>query len=221
MDLTLVIGNKNYSSWSLRAWLLLKHVGAPFSEVRIPLSTPQTRERIAVYSPSGLIPVLIDGSITVWDSLAICEHLAERFPASCGWPTEQRARAVARSISAEMHAGFVALRGELPMNCRARRVGLVPSAAAQADIDRIITIWRTCREQFGCSGEWLFGTFTPADAMFAPVVLRFVTYGVHVPGLAGEYLSTVQAHPAVREWVEAAVAESEIIQAEERGSPIL
>src|SRR5262245_30589737 len=182
--LTLVIGNKNYSSWSLRPWLLLKHAGVPFAEVRIPLHTRETHERIAHYSPSGRVPVLLDGTVRVWESLAICEYIAERFPEARGWPTDQHARAIARSVAAEMHAGFSALRAELPMNCRAKRAGVVPASAAQADIERVISIWHTCRETFGQDGPWLFGTFTVADAMFVPVALRFETYGVGLSDLA-------------------------------------
>lgn len=219
-DLTLVIGNKNYSSWSLRPWLFLKHVGVPFEEVRIPLNTPETHERLSQYSPSGRVPVLLDGSVTIWESLAICEYVAERFPQVQGWPTDHKERAVARSVAAEMHAGFSALRAELPMNCRARRSGVVPSSAAQADIERVISLWRLCRQSFGQGGPWLFGTFTIADAMFAPVVLRFYTYGTKLPDIAREYLSTVNQHAAMQEWIEAAGNETEIIEEEERGNPV-
>lgn len=219
-SLTLVIANKNYSSWSLRSWLFLKHVGVPFAEVRIPLNTYETRERIAQYSPSGRVPVLLDGPVRVWESLAICEYIMERFPEARGWPTDQHARAIARSVAAEMHAGFSALRAELPMNCRAKRSGVVPSSAARADIERIISIWHTCRETFGQGGSWLFGAFTIADAMFAPVALRFHTYGVELPVVAREYVYTVNDHAAIREWIQAAHDEIEIIEEEERGHPV-
>lgn len=219
-SLMLVIGNKNYSSWSLRPWLFLKHAGIPFAEIRIPLNTGETRERIAQYSPSGRVPVLLDGAVRVWESLAICEYIAERFPEARGWPADQHARALARSIAAEMHAGFSALRAELPMNCRAKRSGVVPSSAARADIERGIAIWHMCRETFGQGGPWLFGAFTIADAMFAPVALRFHTYGVELPDMAREYVSTVNEHSAIREWKQAARNETEIIKEEERGNPV-
>ena len=218
--LTLVIGNKNYSSWSLRPWLFLKHAGVSFAEIRIPLNARETREHIAQYSPSGRVPVLLDGAVRVWESLAICEYIAERFSEAHGWPADQHARAIARSIAAEMHAGFSALRAELPMNCRAKRSGVVPSSTARADIERVITLWCTCRETFGQGGPWLFGAFTIADAMFTPVALRFQTYNVELPEVAREYVSTVNEHPAIREWIQAARDETEIIEEEERGNPV-
>jgi glutathione S-transferase len=219
-QLTLVIGNKNYSSWSLRPWLFLKYIGVPFDEVRIPLYTQEMEEALAPYSPSGKVPVLLEGELRVWESLAICEYLAERFPQARGWPEERGARALARSVAAEMHAGFATLRSELPMNCRARRAGVVPSAAAQADIERVITLWCTCRESFGSGGPWLFGAFGIADAMFAPGALRFHTYGIALPEAARAYAETVRAHPAVVEWVQAARRETEVIERFERGTPV-
>lgn len=217
-DITLVIGNKNYSSWSLRPWLFLKHIGVPFKEIRIPLFTPEMAARIAHYSPAGKVPVLLDGGLTVWESLAICEYLAERFPEAGGWPAERSARAVARAAAAEMHAGFPDLRAELAMNCRARRT-VTPSPAAQADIERIHALWRQCRDSYGQTGPWLFGTFTIADAMFAPVALRFLTYGVRLPAMSRAYVDTISADPAIQEWLQAAHAEREIIPQNERGTP--
>ena len=217
--LTLVIGNKNYSSWSLRPWFALKRAGIPFAEVRIPLSMPLTRERILEYSPSAKVPLLVDGAIKVWESLAILEYLAERFPRECSWPSDPAARAFARSAATEMHAGFTALRSELPMNCRVRRTGVVPSAAAREDIDRVLSLWRTGRESFGCTGPWLCGAFSPVDAMFAPVALRFLTYGVAAPGAAGDFVAAVRDAPAIREWVEAAAKEPEVIEEVERITP--
>jgi len=217
--LTLVIGNKNYSSWSLRPWLALKHAGIPFAEVRIPLRMPQTRERILEYSPSSKVPLLVDGRIKVWESLAILEYLAEKFPKGCAWPDDPQARAFARSAAAEMHAGFAALRAELPMNCRARRSGVAPSPAAREDIERVLALWRSAREAFGRSGPWLCGAFGPVDAMFAPVALRFLTYGVAAPGAAGDFVAAVRQDPAIREWIEAAAKEPEVIQEVERGTP--
>ncbi len=215
---TLVIGNKNYSSWSLRPWFLLRQAGIPFQEVRIALDQPDTRARILAYSPAGRVPVLIAGKQHVWDSLAICEFLAERFR-ECAWPADAEARAHARSIAAEMHSGFSALRSELPMNCRARR-RLVPSPAAQADIARILEIWRGCRERYHAAGPWLYGTFSPADAMYAPVALRFVTYAVETPGRAADYVNAVTQDPDIRAWVAAASAETEVIGADEAGTPV-
>jgi len=217
--LTLVIGNKNYSSWSLRPWFALKHAGIPFAEVRIPLSMPQTRERILEYSPSAKVPLLVDGAVKVWESLSILEYLTETFPRQLAWPGEPGARAFARSAAAEMHAGFAALRNELPMNCRARRTGVVPSSAAREDIDRIVSLWRSARETFGRGGGWLCGAFSPIDAMFAPVALRFLTYGIGVPAPATEFVAAVRDAPAIREWVEAAAKEPEVIEEVERGTP--
>jgi glutathione S-transferase len=218
-DLTLVIGNKNYSSWSLRPWLLLRQAGIPFTEIRIPLYTPQSRPQILKYSPAGQVPVLIDGATRVWESLAICEWVAERFPKAHAWPEAPAARAMARSVAAEMHGGFASLRAELPMNCRGPRTGVTPSPAALAQIDRVREIWRSCREQHGRSGDFLFGRFGIADAMFAPVVIRFATYGIELTGAARDYAQAVQALPALREWMEGARAESEVLAQFERGEP--
>jgi glutathione S-transferase len=217
--LTLVIANKNYSSWSFRAWLFLKHTGAAFREVRIGLDQPDTKARIAEYSPSGRVPVLIDGNTRVWDSLAICEYLNEKFPAAKGWPTNAAARAMARSVSAEMHSGFPALRSELPMNIRARR-RVDASVTARADIARVIDIWETCRAQHASAGPWLFGYFSIADAMYAPVVSRFRTYGVELGGQAAGYSKTVLGDSAVREWMAAGEAETEVVPSDEAGTPV-
>jgi glutathione S-transferase len=217
--LTLVIGNKNYSSWSLRAWLFLKHTGAPFREIRIPLDQPDTRLRIAQHSPAGRVPVLIDGDLTVWDSLAICEYLSETVLDGGGWPADARVRAVARCISAEMHSGLQALRNELPMNCRARRK-VVPSAAASADIARVLAIWESCRSRHAADGPWLFGRFSVADAMYAPVAFRFQTYGVSMAGNAERYAKALLAHPAMVEWAAAGRAETEVVPSDEAGTPV-
>jgi glutathione S-transferase len=217
-DPTLVIGNKSYSSWSLRPWLLLRQVGIPFTEIRIPLYTPESRRRIAEFSPSGHVPVLLDGALAVWDSLAICEYVAERFPESRGWPGAAPARAVARSVSAEMHSGFRSLRNELHMNVRARRSGVLPSSSARAEIDRVCEICATRRARFGRAAR-SFGRFGIADAMFAPVVTRFATYGVDLTGAERDYAEAVRALPALREWIAAARAETEVIAAFEHGEP--
>jgi glutathione S-transferase len=219
VPLTLVIGNKVYSSWSLRPWLALRHGEIPFDEVRIPLYTPESKARIAAWSPAGRVPVLADGPLRIWDSLAICETLAERFPERCGWPRDAAARATARSVSAEMHSGFVSLRSELPMNCRERRAGVVPSPAARAEIERVAALWSDCRARFGDGGPWLFGAFSPADAMWAPVALRFHAYSV-APPAAEAYVATVLDHPAVQSWMRDARAESEVLEKFERGTPL-
>lgn len=210
-NLTLVIGNKNYSSWSLRPWLLLKHTGIAFREIRIALYTPTSREEILHYSPAGKVPVLLDGDVTVWDSLAICEHLAERFPKAGLWPQDRQARALARSISAEMHAGFHALRHNMSMNCRRSFPGKGYGPGVRDEIERIEAIWTDCRERYAAVGEMLFGHFTVADAMYAPIALRLHTYGVGLGGAAGDYMKTVLALPAIQDWIAAARAEAETI----------
>ncbi len=209
-QLTLVIGNKNYSSWSLRPWLAMKQAGLDFAEVRIPLDTPNTYQEIRRYSPSGRVPVLLDGDLTLWESLAICEYIAERFAPKL-WPEDSIARAVARSVSAEMHSGFNNLRQNMPMDCRSRLCVLGKNPLVEADIDRITIIWQECREKFGAGGDLLFGHFTIADAMFAPVVSRFVTYGVKLPPVAQAYVEAVWTLPTMQEWVAAAITETESI----------
>lgn len=207
-QLTLIIGNKNYSSWSLRPWLAMKQAGLNFAEIRIPLHTPTSPQEIRRYSPSGKVPVLRDGELIVWESLAICEYVAKRFAPTL-WPEDTVARAVARSVSAEMHAGFVNLRQNMSMDCRARYPGSGMNASVQADIDRIVTIWQECRHSFGGKGDFLFGDFTIADAMFAPVVSRFVTYEVKLDEVAQAYMEAIWALPAMQEWLSAATAEVE------------
>jgi len=209
--LKLVIGNKNYSSWSLRPWLAMKQFGLDFDEVRIPLDTPDFTEKIQQYSPSGKVPVLTHDMLTVWETLAICEYLAEQFPKLHWWSEDQTARAIARSISAEMHSGFQNLRQNMPMNCRARLPGKGMTSEVQKDIARITAIWQECRQQFGSGGNLLFGEFTIADAMFAPVVSRFVTYDVQLDPISSAYAEAVLALPAMQEWLKAAEAELETI----------
>ena len=209
-QLTLVIGNKNYSSWSLRPWLVMKQVGLDFTELRIPLDTPTTHEEILRYSSSGRVPVLRHGDLTIWESLAICEYIAERFAKNL-WPEDMAARALARSISAEMHAGFQSLRQNMPMDCRSQIPGKGMGQGVQADIDRITAIWHECRSKFGIDGNLLFGHFTITDAMFAPVVSRFLTYDVKLDAIARAYAEAVWTLPAMQEWVAAATAESEKI----------
>lgn len=206
-DLELVIANRNYSSWSMRAWLALKATGAPFDEVLIPLDRPETREEILEHSPSGKVPALIHGDVTVWDSLAICEYLAELHPEAGLWPEAPSARAAARSVTAEMHSGFVALRSHMPMNLRARRPGAGRGPGVGEDVDRVEAIWEWCRRGYGAAGNLLFGRFTIADAFFAPVVSRFRTYGVSPGGVAGVYMDALWALPVVQEWAAAAEGE--------------
>jgi len=210
-DLTLVIGNKNYSSWSLRPWLAMRVAGIPFQEVRIPLYRADTQADLAAWSPSGLVPLLRDGELKVWDSLAICEYLAERFPDRGLWPDEPAARAVARSVSAEMHAGFAGLRGAMSMNIRRRYPDQGRTPDCLRDIARVLALWSDCRLRYGAGGDFLFGRFSIADAMYAPVVLRFQTYAVELEGAAKDYADAVLALPPLREWVAAAEAETESI----------
>ncbi len=204
-ETVLVIGDKAWSSWSLRPWLAAKVAEIPFREVPVRLRQPDTAQQIAPHSPSGRIPVLKRGRLTVWDSLAICEYLAELAPEARLWPKDADARAVARAISAEMHAGSHALRQEFPMDYHARISGRVPSEQAEADIDRVAQIWRETRQRFGAAGPFLFGTFTIADAMYAPVATRFETYGIYLAahgddGTAAAYRQAVLAMPEMQEW---------------------
>lgn len=199
--LKLVIGTRNLSSWSLRGWLAVKATGQPFAEELIELDRPDTRQRILAHSPAGRVPILHDGDLTVHDSLAIAEYLAERFPAAGLWPDDAAARAVARGISAEMHAGFADLRQQMPMDCRARLSGQGMTPAVAEDIARITSIWRDTRAPFGAGGDFLFGRFTIADAMFAPVASRFVTYGVELDETSARYRDAIMAWPAMAEWI--------------------
>jgi len=215
--LELVIGNQNYSSWSLRPWFLLKALAVPFTATRIPLFEAGSAEAIARVSPSGKLPVLRDGGLVVWESLAILETLAERYPAA--WPGDPAVRAQARSVATEMHGGFGALRSELPMNCRARR-RIEPSSAARADIARVHAIWRECRARHVAAGPWLFGSVSVADAMYAPVVSRFATYGVQGDAMIEAYVAHVLDSPPLREWFAGAAAEKETIAQSEIGSPV-
>jgi glutathione S-transferase len=211
-ELTLYIGNKNYSSWSLRPWLLLKEVGIRFDEVVVPLYRPESKQAILAFSPSGKVPVLRRGDLVVWDSLAICEYLAEAFPNARLWPADPVARAVARSASAEMHSGFAALRAGLPMNMRAHLPGRALAPEAAAEIERIAALWRDCRSRFAKDGgDFLFGGFTVADAMYAPVASRFRTYEPALPADARAYCEALLALPAMEEWTAAARAEPWVV----------
>ncbi len=201
-DLTLVIGNKNYSSWSLRPWILMRHLGLTFQELLIPLYRPGAQEELKKHCPGGKVPVLHHGALRIWESLAICEHVAEL--TGRGWPKDPAARAVARSICAEMHAGFSELRNAWPMNSRNRNRHVPMTPKVQADIDRVEAIWSDCRSRFGGSGgPWLFGEYSVADAMFAPVVLRFNTYGEGFSDNTRTYMKTVLDDPPLQEWMAA------------------
>ncbi|MBS0394883.1 MAG: glutathione S-transferase family protein [Proteobacteria bacterium] len=215
--LTLVIGNYNYSSWSLRPWALLTHLGLPFEVVRLTLDTPQFAAEVAQHSPAGRVPVLRDGALTIWESLAILEYASE-LAGGRGWPAERGARAHARAVAAEMHAGFAALRAECPMNIRARGRRVPMTAARAAAVARIDALWSDCRRRYAGGGPWLFGGYSAADAMFLPVAFRFQTYGSD--GLGAEaraYLATALADPTIEPWVRRAEAETEVIAYSEVG----
>jgi glutathione S-transferase len=205
--MTLYIGSKRLSSWSLRPWLLMRHHGLSFAESLITLDAPDTQARILTHSPSGRVPALVDGEIRVWESLAICEYVAETCALPRAWPLQPTARAIARAISHEMHAGFADLRRELPFNaCREPQRTSI-SVAAEGDIKRVRQIWRDARRRFGSDGEWLFGKFGIADAMYAPVALRFFIYDIPLDGAERDYMHSVIMHPAVQQWMEAATLE--------------
>jgi glutathione S-transferase len=209
-ELLLVIGNKNYSSWSMRAWVALAAFDIPFKEVRICLGHAETAKQIAQYSSAGRVPILIDGDITVWDSLAICEYVAEQCPDKNLWPKDAAARAVAKSICAEMHSGFSALRVSMSMDIRASYPGEGRTIETQADIGRISEIWEACLSKSG-HHRFLFGDFSIADAYYAPVVMRFRTYGVFLAPALQAYMERVIAHPAVARWIREAKAEPEVL----------
>jgi glutathione S-transferase len=214
----LVIANRNYSSWSLRPWLLMSEFGLEFELVEESLAGNDLKERLRRHSPSCKVPVLIDGDLTVWDSLAICEYLSEQYLDGKGWPESAASRAQARSVSAEMHSGFTGLRSEMPMNIRAKRA-VTPSKAATRDIRRVDEIWSDCRRQYAGRGDWLFGRFSIADCMYAPVVMRFVTYGTEISEAGRGYMETVAGNPGVKAWIAAALKETGIIPEDEAGEP--
>jgi glutathione S-transferase len=213
MTLKLVIGNKNYSSWSMRPWLALRANHIAFEEIFIPLYTGAAdKAQILSFSHAGKVPILIDGDATVWDSLAIIEYVAERFPEAALWPKDRADRAHARSISAEMHSGFMALRNECGMNLHRPVKAVTLSENAQADIARIQEIWTECRARHADAGPFLFGAFSGADAMFAPVVHRFRIYAIEVAPPVRDYMATMMALPAFAEWTKAGQAETLIIE---------
>jgi glutathione S-transferase len=208
----LVIGNKNWSSWSLRPWLAMRHFGLPFEEINVRLRLPESKAEITKYSPSGMVPLLLDGNLAIWDSLAILEYLADAHPELGVWPADRQARALARCVSAEMHSGFMPLRRNCSMEIlAANRLDPVPEDV-EIDIRRIVGLWRECRAKFGAGGPFLFGAFSAADAMYAPVASRFRTY---VPdlyrygddGTAAAYVAAIFAMPEMAEWIAGASAQ--------------
>ena len=213
--LKLAIANKNYSSWSMRPWVLLAQAGIAFEEIQLKFSDSGKVEGIEPYSPTRQVPVLIVEGEPVWDSLAICEAAAELFPEKNLWPSDLRARRIARSVCAEMHAGFRNLRGAMPMNIRASLPGKGMNPAVQQDIDRIVEIWESCRARHGQGGELLFGQFTVADAFYAPVATRLLTYAVTLPPVAQRYADALLALAAVRDWMAQARRETEFVRADE------
>ena len=221
MALTLIIGNKNYSSWSLRPWIAMKVAGIAFDERVIPLYEPGSREEVLKYAPAGKVPVLIDGDQRIWETLAILEHLAEKFPEASLWPKDAAARSHARVVASEMHAGFTALRRNCPMN-----LWLPPKARplpdeVKADVARIEALWGDCRARFGQGGPFLFGTFGAADAMYAPVVARLHNYGIAVANDTRAYMDAVMVLPAWQEWTAAAMQETWIMRNNEPDWPLV
>jgi glutathione S-transferase len=215
MKLKLAIGNKNYSSWSMRPWVLLRQAQIPFEEVQLKFDQDTRVIGVEKYSPTRKVPVLLIDGEPVWDTLAICETVAELYPAKHLWPEDEQARRVARSVCAEMHSGFQALRGKMPMNIRGSHPGKGMTPESKRDIDRVVALWADCRERFGGAGNFLFGRFSIADAFYAPVVMRFQTYAVQLPRVAEAYCEAVRELAAVREWVEAALRETEFVAADE------
>ncbi len=215
----LIIGNKNYSSWSLRPWLLLRHFDIPFEEVGIELFTDGYEKKLAKYSPTLRVPVLKDGEITIWDSLAICEYLSEKYLEGAALPKNMEERALCRAYCSEMHSGFMAIRSEMPMNCRAKK-RLKISSAALADCRRVDQLFSDAKAQFSQGGEYLFGEFSMADCMFAPIVMRFTTYGIELSESSQEYVRIMLQNTALSAWVEAAQNESQILTDFELGDEI-
>lgn len=214
-NLTLILGNKNYSSWSLRPWVLLKHYNIPFEEKRIALFTDNTNSELEQYNSDYKVPILNDDELIIWDSLSILEYISEKYLNSNGWPQDVKARAFARSISAEMHSSFINLRNELPMNCRKQFKDIKLSTDAEKEVERIKLLWRTCRHEYGADGQWLFGEYSVADAMYAPIALRFYGYNIPLQGLEADYVENVLNQPCIIEWIEAGKKEKEIIENDE------
>jgi len=221
MTLTLIIGNKNYSSWSLRPWIAMKVAGIAFDEKVIPLYEPGSREQVLKYSPAGKVPVLIDGDAHIWESLAILEHLAEKFPDARLWPSDPGARSHARVAASEMHAGFTALRRACPMNMWLLPKPRPQSDEVMADVARIEALWSDCRARFGTGGPFLFGAFGAADAMYAPVVARLHNFGLPVGKPARAYMAAVMGLPAWAQWRDAALKEPWIMRHNEPDWPLV
>jgi glutathione S-transferase len=221
MPLTLIIGNKNYSSWSLRPWLAMKVAGIAFEEQVIPLYEPGSRERILKYSSTGKVPVLIDGEQRIWESLAILEYLAEKFPKANFWPAEARARSHARAVAAEMHAGFQALRKACPMNLWLPVKARPQSDEVMDNVRRVDALWGDCRARFGQNGQFLFGAFGAADAMYAPVASRLHSYGLDVSAVSRAYIDAILALPAFVEWRAAGLKEPWVMQGNEPDWPLV
>jgi glutathione S-transferase len=215
--LALLVGSKNYSSWSLRPWLVLRHSGLEFEEECVALRSPGFAERVRAWSPAGKVPALRHGATAVWDSLAICEYLCDAFPELRLWPRADGERALARAISAEMHSGFASLRAQMPMNVRASGRSVKPTPELETDVARVCAIWRDCRARAAARGPFLFGQFSIADAMYAPVAFRFATYGVGLGPVEAAYVESLRRLPAMAEWAAAAAAESEVIADYELG----
>jgi glutathione S-transferase len=219
LALTLVIGNKNYSSWSFRPWIAMKVAGIAFDEEVISLDAPEFKSRLSKLSGTGKVPVLLDGNVRVWESLAILEYVAEKFPSAGVWPSDPHARAHARAIAAEMHAGFLPLRRHCPMNMWRPVRKLELTAEVAANVARIDAMWTDCRARFGRNGPFLFGAFGAADAMYAPVVSRFHTYAIDVGGQSRGYMAAVMALPAWAEWQSAARKEPWVLPQDEPDWP--
>lgn len=213
--LQLVIGNKNYSSWSLRPWLVLQALDIPFTEINLSFNDPDFKLKARQYSPTAKVPVLLDHDFAVWDTLAIVEYLAEHFPDAGVWPADPQARATARSLAAEMHSSFGALRSAMPMNVEASLPGIGMSEGVQRDIDRLVSAWADCRARFGDGGPFLCGAFSAVDAFFAPVVLRLTTHAVALPAEAQAYVDAMLALPALQEWCREARLEHDYVECDE------
>ncbi|VAW48981.1 Glutathione S-transferase [hydrothermal vent metagenome] len=213
--LTLIIGNKNYSSWSLRPWIFLKYHQLEFNEIRVPLFTETTNEELSEYNSDFKVPILKDGELVVWDSLSILEYISEKYLGNKGWPSNIKSRSVARSVSSEMHSSFFNIRNELPMNCRKKFNNIELSKDAECEVERIKYLWRMCQNNYGNKGGWLFGDFSIVDAMFAPIALRLDGYSIPVDNETQKYIKQVLDHPYIIEWVEAGKIEKEIIGEDE------
>jgi len=214
-QLTLVIGNKNYSSWSLRPWFFLTQLGIAFEEEMVWLMEDDMVEKLAPYFSDSKVPVLVDGDLKIWDSLAIIEAIADKFPDKQGWPADRKVRAIARSVASEMHSSFVDLRNALPMNIRKHFPNYPISNEVQTNLDRIFALWEFCREHKVSDGPWLFGEFSGTDAMFAPVVMRIVSYDVPLSGFAAEYVDFILKSKTMQTWIDGSKTETKIIEEDE------